>query len=230
VQAAVTACAVKRIREHSVRVLVADDDPIVRSLIRSKISVIASEVVEAADGLEAWQLLAKDTFQLALVDLEMPNLDGFTLIQCIRSHPRTRHMPIVVVTCREDHAALREALEAGASSYMIKPLKWSMFNAHVEHLLRLSAQAEAADLALRKQQSIADARHKLFAGFGAEIASTVQTLRSTLAKSSEPKGLVAQGVTSEIERMERTVARYASALETLDGIPAAAMAATTTAA
>ncbi len=126
--------------ESALRVLVADDDPIVRSLLGSRVGVLA-DVVEAADGLEAWDLIRKGGFHLAFVDLEMPNMDGFSLIQCIRSHPQTCHMPIVVLTCRGDQEALRRALEAGASSYMVKPLTWSMFNAHVKHLLKLGAAA-----------------------------------------------------------------------------------------
>lgn len=124
----------------ALRVIVADDDPIVRNLVASRVGIMA-DLVEAADGLEAWDCIRKQDFHLAFVDLEMPNMDGFALIQCIRSYPRTRHMPVVVLTCHGDQDSLRRALEAGASSYMVKPLTWSMFNAHVKHLLELGASA-----------------------------------------------------------------------------------------
>ncbi len=205
------------------RVLVADDDPIVRSLIRSKIGV-AGDVVEAADGLEAWQLISKEVFQLALVDLEMPNLDGFTLIQCIRSHPATRHIPIIVVTCRNDHSALQRALEAGASSYMTKPLTWSMFNAHVKHLLRLSATAEAAENALRKEKNLAAARQKLSARLSAELAARTHKLRQLLERV--PQGQMQDqselgrehALTREVGMLETAVQQHGAMLDLLDGM------------
>jgi CheY-like chemotaxis protein len=205
------------------RVLVADDDPIVRSLIRSKIGV-AGDVVEAADGLEAWQLISKEVFELALVDLEMPNLDGFTLIQCIRSHPATRHIPIIVVTCRNDHSALQRALEAGASSYMTKPLTWSMFNAHVKHLLRLSATAEAAENTLRKQKNLTAARQKLSARLNMELAAHTRRIRQLLERppqgSAREQGETGREheLTSEVTKLEAAVQQHDRMLDLLDGI------------
>lgn len=118
--------------------LIVDDDPILRSLLRAKLVHQIPEAYEADDGGAAWDLLRNIDFQIAFVDLEMPNIDGITLIQCIRAHPRTRHLPIVVITGRQDAGALKQALDAGATSYLQKPLNWSTFEHHVGHLLALS--------------------------------------------------------------------------------------------
>ncbi|NOU05405.1 MAG: response regulator [Hyphomicrobiaceae bacterium] len=136
------------------RAIVCDDDPIMRSLIRTRLRTLVDEVVEAADGLAAWQLLSTETFHIALIDLNMPGIDGFDLIQCLRGHPRTRHLPIMVLTSTGDSASLARALEVGASAYMTKPLTWSVFGAQVAHTVRLSIAAAAAERDLARFLSL----------------------------------------------------------------------------
>ncbi|MEM6496998.1 MAG: response regulator [Pseudomonadota bacterium] len=128
--------------------LVVDDDPILRSVVASKLSAFVSDIVEAEDGADALRKCTEHKLKIALVDLEMPNIDGITLIQCIRSHPDTRHLPVVVITGRQDSEALRAALHAGATSYLTKPVNWSMFSHHVEHLIALSEAQMRADQCL----------------------------------------------------------------------------------
>ena len=124
-----------------IRVLVADDEPITRFLTASKLARLNGHVLEAEDGLSAWDLLLSQPCQLAVIDLEMPKLDGFGLIQCVRGHPKTRHLPIVVLTSRDDKEAIERALIAGATSYLIKPLNWKLFGHHIGHLLELGREA-----------------------------------------------------------------------------------------
>src|SRR5262245_18973837 len=88
------------------RILVADDDPILRSLMRARLVRFNGQAVDAEDGLTAWRLLCSQTFDMAIVDLGMPNLDGISLIQCIRGYPRTRHLPIIVVTAQDDRTSI----------------------------------------------------------------------------------------------------------------------------
>lgn len=128
-----------------IRILVADDDPIIRQLYQSKLVSMGCDVLIAEDGAQAWQhLSSKVHIDLAIVDLEMPNVDGFALIQCVRGHPRTRHLPITVVTSRTDQTAIKSALGAGATSFLTKPLQWSTFSSHIEYLMRLTHSAQKA--------------------------------------------------------------------------------------
>lgn len=127
---------------EALRVLIADDDPIFRSLAMSKLVHLAHDVVEVADGAAAWSKLAHEKFHLALVDLEMPFLKGSELIRCVRGHPRTRHLPVIVITSRNDAEAVRDSLEAGATSFLTKPVNWSMFGNHIDYLLKLNRIAE----------------------------------------------------------------------------------------
>ena len=134
-------------------VICVDDDPIMRSLIQAKIDSMVARFDEAEDGLEAWSLFQGNTYDLAFIDLEMPNLDGFDLIRCMRGNQATRHMPIVVVSSREDSDAIRTALQAGASSYLVKPVNWSLFQPMVSQLLRLAGMARQLDELVTLQNS-----------------------------------------------------------------------------
>lgn len=135
--------------KHSLKdcapVLLVDDDPILRSLVSSRLTAMSASVVEACDGIEAWNILREQDFSAALIDLDMPHLDGTSLIQCLRASPALEHMPVVVITSHDDHAALKNSLEAGATSYMVKPLNWSTFEIHLRHLIWLGNKQVAAN-------------------------------------------------------------------------------------
>lgn len=124
------------------RILVADDDPILRSVVVARLKSSPFDILEAGDGLEAWHLIKRGNVRLALVDIEMPNMNGIALAQCIRSDPETRHIPVVMITSRDDSNSVKRALEAGATSYLTKPVNWSLFSEHVEHLIRMGQEAE----------------------------------------------------------------------------------------
>lgn len=148
----------------ALRVLVADDDPIQRSLINARLARLNGQTVEAEDGVAAWALLSSQTFDIAIVDLNMPNLDGFGLIQSMRDHPRTRHMPIIVITSRHDRAAIEAALQAGASSFLVKPIAWSTFEHHIGFLLRMVQSAKEFRAASQKAIATHRAREAILGG------------------------------------------------------------------
>lgn len=126
------------------KVLVADDDPISRSLVASSLARMDVDVVEVEDGESAWVQLRKGNFSAAFLDLEMPGFDGFEIISCVRGHPATKHIPIVVITSRDDKRAIDRAQQSGATSYITKPVHWSAFRTHIGYLLDLMRNAKAA--------------------------------------------------------------------------------------
>jgi CheY-like chemotaxis protein len=136
-------------------VLVADDDPLARSLVASVVGRTNADVIEVADGEAAWTELRKGQFAAAILDLEMPGFDGFEIIGCIRGYPPTAHLPIIVVSSRDDKVAIDRALQSGATSYITKPVHWTAFSSHIGYLLDLSRRAERAEAAVAK--TVADA-------------------------------------------------------------------------
>ena len=109
---------------ESARVLVADDDPILREFAMVHLATPTVEVEVAEDGLVALERLQKGGIDIALVDLDMPRLDGFELIERIRWDEQMKHLPIMVVTGREDMVAVDRAFALGATSFVVKPLNW----------------------------------------------------------------------------------------------------------
>jgi CheY-like chemotaxis protein len=120
-------------------VLVADDDAFSRSMAVGRLASLNVTVLEAEDGDQAVGLLQTTKIDLAIVDLEMPVVDGFMLLGVIRGHPRLRHIPVVVLTGREDREAMAKALSSGATSFLQKPLNWTAFGDHIRHLIELSS-------------------------------------------------------------------------------------------
>ncbi|AKF05988.1 hybrid sensor histidine kinase/response regulator [Sandaracinus amylolyticus] len=102
------------------RVLVVDDSITTRALQRALLESAGYAVVVAGDGREALDVLAEQRFDAVVTDLEMPLLDGLELLERIRALPRTRSLPVVVVTAVDRETDRRRALELGASAYVLK--------------------------------------------------------------------------------------------------------------
>lgn len=127
------------------RVLIVDDDAFSRATVAKKVQQLRATSIEAEDGMQAYSLLRREPVDLAIIDLEMPVMNGLELLGCIRGAPRLRHLPVLVLTAAEDRLSLERALQSGATSLMIKPLNWAAFSSHIEHILHLSMAARALE-------------------------------------------------------------------------------------
>ena len=106
------------------RVLVVDDSRVIRKAI-SKILAQEFELVEAEDGEVGWEkLLADDKLQVMVADVEMPRLDGYSLICRVRAHTdkRVREVPIIVITGGQDDETRERAFACGATDFITKPI------------------------------------------------------------------------------------------------------------
>lgn len=107
-------------RPQRKRVLVADDSVTTRALIKNIVEEGGYEVVAARDGSEALRLLQEQAFDLVVSDVQMPNMDGFTLTEQIRGIPKLARTPVILVTSLEGERDRLRGLEAGASAYLGK--------------------------------------------------------------------------------------------------------------
>ncbi len=171
------------IRMKPVRVLVADDDAVFRSLVCSNLDGHADSVSEAEDGQRAWELLVGETFELALIDLSMPGIDGYALIRCIRSHPRTRRLPILVITSTADPVAVKRALEAGATSFLAKPINWNLFGHHIDYMIRVEQTNSIERFTKQRAEAVARAKDALIATLAARVRG--QTRKMVAASEVE---------------------------------------------
>src|SRR4051794_33467449 len=96
------------------RVLIAEDDPPSRLLLRAAVERLGHECVEAADGDEALARFHDTAPDVLITDLEMPGLDGAELVRRIRSAPDVAYAYLLVVTAQSDESQARDAMQAGA--------------------------------------------------------------------------------------------------------------------
>ena len=122
--------------EDPVRILFVDDDPIMREFAVVHLSTEKAHVTVGADGIEALKAVEADTFDIILLDLEMPNMDGFEVLSRLRDDERTRRLPVVVVTGREDVSAIDRAFQAGATSFLVKPINWRLLSYQIRYVHR----------------------------------------------------------------------------------------------
>jgi two-component system chemotaxis response regulator CheY len=129
------------------KILIVDDDPGSRRLVKIHLSAAGYEIVEAEDGQAAWELYQREPFQLVITDWMMPKLDGPGLIHSIRSGGRKGYTYIIMLTAIDDKPKVVSGLEAGADEYLTKPFDNRELIARVasgERILRLEEQLTRA--------------------------------------------------------------------------------------
>lgn len=102
-------------------VLIADDEQSLRLLVSATIMSDEYDVVEAADGDEAWALMQQHQPSVALLDVQMPGKTGLDLTRAIRSDPRFARTFVVLLTSKAQQTDVQAGLEAGADRYLTKP-------------------------------------------------------------------------------------------------------------
>lgn len=190
-----------------VNVLVADDDPTSRVLVSAALEGHVRSVAEAENGLIAVQALEQQPFDLAILDLDMPVMDGFGVIERARLRPETRHLPIIVVTGRDDVVAIERAFALGATSFLCKPINWNIFRHQVGYVLQVARVERETRAAKEQAERLAAFRGRGLAALEQEIASTagkIAALPEEGAKASFGEiletGLRLQAVLSRVKR------------------------------
>ncbi len=139
--------------EHdSARVLVVDDDAVTRVTVRDYLEEAGFSVSEAADGEAGRRELEQCRFDIALVDVVMPRIDGFALCELIRSTPGLEHLPVLMMTGSDDVSAVSRAFETGATDFITKPLNPDLLVHRVRYMLRAK---RTADLLRKRERSLA---------------------------------------------------------------------------
>src|SRR3954452_8526410 len=130
--------------DEQTRILVVDDDPILLEFASVYLTTPMSTVALAPDASTALELLARERFDIALIDIDMPDMNGFELVECIRGQDKLRNLPIVMVTGREDIVSIDRAYAVGATSFSTKPVNWRQLSHQLRYVIRASKQQTAA--------------------------------------------------------------------------------------
>lgn len=120
------------------KILIVDDSPTIRRMVAASLLRLGDiSFEEASNGLEAIEKLARETPNLMVLDLNMPDMHGLEVLQFVRAHAPYREIPIIVLTTRYDADSRKTALESGASRYLTKPFEPAALCEQVSNLLEL---------------------------------------------------------------------------------------------
>ena len=107
----------------SARILIVDDEPFNLDVLEQELELLGHVSVRAANGQEALERLKTDSFDLALLDVMMPSLDGRALLQRMKSHDAWRHVPVIMISALTDMDNVVRCIARGAEDYLPKPFE-----------------------------------------------------------------------------------------------------------
>ena len=160
--------------DEQLRILVADDDPILREFASVYLSTPLAEIVTAADGAEALAQLRSAHFDIAVLDIDMPEMNGFALLETIRQDAALAALPVVMLTGHEDIASIDRAFTLGANGFSSKPVNWRLLSYQIKYALRSCALEREA------------ARNRTHPGFESAIRAILRSAEACLG-TPDPK-------------------------------------------
>lgn len=109
------------------QILVVDDNPLSRKLLNEMLSAEGFSVLNAASGAEALGAVTKQRPDIVLLDIMMPEMDGFEVVRRLKANEATRSTPIIMVTALDDDGASKRLANAGVDSMLTKPIdRWKL--------------------------------------------------------------------------------------------------------
>src|SRR4030088_2195228 len=126
----------------SARILVVDDVPANVRLLEARLSAEYFDVLTASNGAEALEICARAECDIILLDVMMPDMDGFEVCRRLKSNPITHHIPVVMVTALDQSSDRVAGLDAGADDFLTKPVSDVALIARVRSLTRLKMMTD----------------------------------------------------------------------------------------
>ncbi|MCC6349886.1 MAG: response regulator [Candidatus Eisenbacteria bacterium] len=126
------------------RILIVDDEPDLRSVLRFGLEAERFEVIEAADGEEGLKLACDQLPDLIVLDLMLPRMDGYKVCRALKFDDRYRHIPVIILSARSGETDRRLALDLGADGYVTKPYDMKDLVSRVREQLQNAPRTDAA--------------------------------------------------------------------------------------
>ncbi|MEW6102012.1 MAG: response regulator [Candidatus Omnitrophota bacterium] len=120
----------------AIKILIADDDPDIRDVLKLTLSEESYEIIEAKDGEEALKIINSKPLNLALLDYKMPKMDGREVCRSVKKDILLSHLPIIMVTGKGDLTDRVDGIDAGADDYVVKPFEPKELLARIRMILR----------------------------------------------------------------------------------------------
>jgi len=122
-----------------VKILVVDDSIIMRNIVKNTFAAmkVPFDCLEAENGKQALRLLEANNVTIVFLDWNMPGMDGMEFLKVVRAMPKYKELPIVMVTSERGKFSVIEALQSGATDYIVKPVHEKVFREKVQEILVL---------------------------------------------------------------------------------------------
>lgn len=140
-------------------VLIVDDSQVIRNALAQRLQKLGHRTSLAENGRQALDMMRAQPFDLALLDMTMPEMNGYEVLKHLRAEPALRHVPVIVISAQEDIESVVQCIELGAQDYLVKPFNPVLLQARVgaclekkrlrdlevEHLARLKKEKERSE-------------------------------------------------------------------------------------
>lgn len=153
-------------------VLVVDDDPVTRLMLTGSLERHGHHVRAAEDGSKALALMRTESFDVVLLDVLMPQMDGYGVLEQLKEDPDLRHIPVVMVTSVDDIESAVRCIELGADDYLSKPIDPVLLTARVNAGL---TKKRLHDLEMEHLEEVAQLNRQLEARVEEQMAELVRT-------------------------------------------------------
>jgi two-component system cell cycle response regulator len=184
------------------RLLVVDDDPINRRLLASYLQREGHDVVTANDGGAGWETVQREPFDVVLLDVLMPELDGYEVLGHIRADPDLRHLPVIMISSLDETESIVRCIELGADDYLPKPFSPPLLRARINAGL---ARKRLADL---EREYLEQVGHVVNAAAAVEDGTFDADALDSVAIREDALGNLArvfQRMAREVEARERAL-------------------------
>ncbi|MDX9721800.1 MAG: response regulator [Myxococcota bacterium] len=198
------------LNERPSRILVVDDDAKNLRMMEAMLLPLGNDLLTAGSGGDALALMAREPVDLVLLDVMMPEPDGFSVLAALKRGERSRAIPVIMVTALSDSESRIRALELGADDFLSKPVDQSELRARVRSSLKTKTYHDALVRYQRRLEDLVEERTRQLQTALQELKSSSLETIYRLTRASEVKD---EGTGAHIQRMSLYAAAIARSME-----------------
>jgi response regulator RpfG family c-di-GMP phosphodiesterase len=200
------------------RVLIVDDEESIRVLARSVLTPLGYQCEEVTNGSDALKAAANEPYDLVLLDLNLPDMDGFDVCHALRERPVQPNLKILVVSGRGDQNHLADSLPHGADDYVAKPFGVKQLAAKAQHALRLKDAQDQADFLTQQLLATNTQLENSLASRTDDVRRAQDALLFAMAKMAEARDGETSGHLRRLQQYTRLLAEQVGNEASWEGV------------